>query len=138
MTDREFRLLAAFRLLLRRFQFFSEQTSHAPGLTALQYQVLLAIEGDAGAQPLTVKALVQLLMIKHNSAVELVDRIADLGLVERKRTEADRRHVIIELTAHGRRTLARLASMHRRELHRVAPEFTGYFRPFARSATGGN
>lgn len=138
LTDREFRLLAAFRHSLRKFQFFSEQASRTLGLTAQQYQALLAIEGQDDAQPFTVKVLAQLLMIKHNSAVELIDRIAGLGLVERKRTEADRRRVIIELTPHGQRTLRRLASLHRRELHRVAPEFTRYFRHFARSAAGGD
>ena len=39
---------------------------------------------------------------------------------------------------HGRQMLRRLVSIHRRELHRVAPEFGRYFRHFARSATGGD
>lgn len=138
LTDRELNWLAAFRQALRKFQYFSEQASRALGLTVQQYQALLAVESHDGRQPFTVKTLAQLLMIKHNSAVELTDRIAELGLVERKRTEADRRRVIIELTPRGRRALRRLASIHRRELHRVAPEFTRYFRHFARSAVGGD
>ena len=136
LTDQEFRTLSAFRHSLRKFQFFSEQASREQGLTAQQYQALLAIKGHDDVQPFTVKALAEFLMIKHNSAVELVDRIADVGLVERKHTEPDRRRVVIELTAHGRQVLRRLASMHRRELHRLAPEFTRYFRHFARTATG--
>jgi DNA-binding MarR family transcriptional regulator len=138
LTDEEFRSLAAFRHSLRNFQFFSEQASRALGLTAQQYQALLAIKGHVDVQPFTVKVLAQFLLIKHNSAVELVDRIAELGLVERKHTESDRRRVVIELTAHGRNVLRRLASMHRRELHRIAPEFVRYFRHFARSPTGGD
>jgi DNA-binding MarR family transcriptional regulator len=138
LTDKEFRTLAAFRHALRKFQFYSEQASRALGLTAQQYQALLAIKGHDDIQPFTVKVLAQFLMIKHNSAVELVDRIAELGLVERKHTEPDRRRVVIELTPHGRQMLRRLVSIHRRELHRVAPEFTRYFRHFARSATGGD
>ncbi|MEO8849459.1 MAG: MarR family winged helix-turn-helix transcriptional regulator [Casimicrobiaceae bacterium] len=136
LTDKEFRTLAAFRHSLRQFQFYSEQSSRAVGLTAQQYQALLVIKGHDDIHPFTVKVLAQFLMIKHNSAVELVDRIAELGLVERKHTEPDRRRVVIELTPHGRQMLRRLVSMHRRELHRVAPEFTRYFRHFARSATG--
>lgn len=136
LTDQEFRALSSFRHSLRKFQFFSEQASREQGLTAQQYQALLAIKGHDDVQPFTVKVLAQFLMIKHNSAVELVDRIADVGLVERKHTEPDRRRVVIELTPHGRQVLRRLASMHRRELHRLAPEFTRYFRHFARTATG--
>jgi DNA-binding MarR family transcriptional regulator len=136
LTDKEFRLLAAFRDSFRKFLFFSEQTSRAHGLTAQQYQALLAIKGHDDVRPFTVKVLAQFLMIKHNSAVELVDRVAELGLVERKHTEPDRRRVVLELTTHGRQVLRRLASMHRRELHRVAPEFQRYFRSFARTSTG--
>jgi DNA-binding MarR family transcriptional regulator len=136
LPDKEFRTLAAFRHSLREFQFFSEQASRALGLTAQQYQALLAIKGHDNVQPFTVKVLAQFLLIKHNSAVELVDRVAELGLVERKHTEPDRRRVVIELTAHGRQVLRRLAQMHRRELQRIAPEFTRYFRHFSRPPAG--
>jgi DNA-binding MarR family transcriptional regulator len=138
LTDKEFRMLAGFRLSFRKFQFFSEQASRTLGLTAQQYQALLAIKGHDDVQPFTVKELAQFLMIKHNSAVELVDRVAELGLVERKHTESDRRRVMLELTLHGRRVLRRLAQMHRRELQRIAPEFARYFRHFSRSPAGGD
>lgn len=138
LPDKEFRMLAAFRHSFRKFQFFSEHASRALGLTAQQYQALLAIKGHDDVQPFTVKVLAQFLMIKHNSAVELVDRVAELGLVERKHTEPDRRRVVLELTVHGRHVLRRLAQMHRRELQRIAPEFTRYFRHFARSPAGGD
>lgn len=136
LTDKEFRTLSDFRHSLRKFQFFSEQASRGLGLTAQQYQALLAIKGHDNIQPFTVKVLAGFLMIKHNSAVELVDRIAELDLVERKHSEPDRRRVVLELTARGRQVLRRLASMHRRELHRIAPEFKRYFGYFARSETG--
>jgi len=136
MTDIEIHTLAAFRHSLRKFYFFSEQVSRELGLTAQQYQALLAIKGHDEIQPFTVKVLAQFLMIKHNSAVELVDRIAELGLVERQHTPSDRRRVVIALTAKGRMVLKRLASVHRRELHRSAPEFLHYFQHFARSAAG--
>lgn len=136
LTEKEFRTLSDFRHSLREFQFFSEQASRELGLTTQQYQALLAIRGHDDVQPFTVKVLAGFLMIKHNSAVELVDRIAELDLVERKHSEPDRRRVVIELTARGRQVLRRLASVHRRELHRIAPQFNRYFRHFARSETG--
>lgn len=132
MIDEEFRRLAEFRLALRRFSFFSEQAAEALGLTPQQYQTLLAIKAHEGTGPFTVKVLAQWLLIKHNSAVGLVDRIEQLGLVVRRPYEADRRSVIVALTPRGRRLLNRLAIEHRRELQRIAPELLRYFRHFAR------
>ncbi len=133
MQDKEFRRLAAFRVLLRQFQFFSEQSARALGLTSLQYQTLLAIKAHDGTEPLTVTALAQVLIIKHNSAVGLVDRIEELGLVARRQLESDRRNVVVELTARGRRIVNRLATRHRQELRRIASEFGRYMHEFARA-----
>lgn len=132
MTDEEFRRLAAFRLSLRKFSFFSEQAAEALGLTSQQYQTLLAIKAHDDASPFTVKALAQWLLIKHNSAVGLVDRIEQLGLVTRRPYEGDRRSVVVALTPRGRRLLNRLAIEHRRELQRIAPELMRYVRHFAK------
>lgn len=122
MRDVEFQRLAAFRVSLRKFQFFSEQSAQSLGLTSLQYQTLLAIRAHEEADCLTMTALAQLLLIKHNSAVGLVDRIEQLGLATRRQLESDRRHVSVELTARGRRIVNRLATQQRQELQRVASE----------------
>ncbi|VTU17507.1 Organic hydroperoxide resistance transcriptional regulator [Variovorax sp. SRS16] len=133
MREAELRRLAAFRVALRQFEFFSEQVSGELGLTSQQYQALLVTLGDEGAVPFTLKVLAQKLNIKHNSAVGLVDRIEQLGLVVRRSCEDDRRSVRVELTERGKMVLNQLAIQHRRELHRVAPEFGRYFRHFART-----
>jgi len=133
-TDDDVRTLASFRYALRTFQFWSEQATRALGLTTQQYQALLAIRGHDDVRPFTVKSLAQFLLIKHNSAVELVDRIVELGFVERRHTDVDRRRVVIEITPQGRQVRKRLVGVHRRELARVAPEFLHYFRQFARDA----
>ena len=133
MIDEEFRRLAAFRLAFRKFQVFSEQAAEAQGLTSQQYQALLAIKAHDGPEPFTVTVLSQWLLIKHNSAVGLVDRIAQLGLVARRPSEHDRRSVVVDLTPAGRRVLNRLAILHRRELQRIAPELGRYFRHFAKA-----
>jgi len=129
--------LAAFRTLLRQFQSFSEQASAALGLTSVQYQALLAIGTRADAAPLTVKVLAELLLIKHNSAVGLVDRIEQLGLAVRRRSQSDRRSVVVELTAHGKLAMNRLAVKHRGELHRIAPAMGRHVRQFAKEIAAG-
>jgi DNA-binding MarR family transcriptional regulator len=122
MPEEEFRRLAAFRMLLRRFQSFSEQAAEAQGLTSPQYQSLLAIKAHEGPAPFTVTVLAQRLLIKHNSAVGLVDRIEQLGLAVRTHPQSDRRSVVLRLTPKGKRILNRLAAQHRLELQRIAPE----------------
>ena len=59
--------------------------------------------------------------IKHNSAVELVNRSFSRGLVQKRAGQRDRREVLLAITARGRRLLERLAVRHRTELRSVAP-----------------
>ncbi len=124
--------MATFRMLLRQFQSFGEQASAAVGLTSVQYQALLAIETRQGGLPLTVKRLAQLLLIKHNSAVGLVDRIAQLGFAARQRSASDGRSVVVELTPHGRLALNRIAAQHRLELQGIAADMGRHARHFAK------
>lgn len=124
--------LASFRMLLRQFDSFSTQASAKLGLTSVQYQALLAIATQQGDAPLTVKRLAQQLMIKHNSAVGLVDRIEQLGLALRKQSESDRRSVVVALTARGRSVVQRLAAGHRHALQAIAPEMSSYMRQFTK------
>ncbi|MEO7056140.1 MAG: MarR family transcriptional regulator [Caldimonas sp.] len=133
MDDDEIRRLAAFRLLLRQFESFTEQAAQACGLTSLQYQALLAIKAHEADGAATVTALAQSLLVKHNSAVGLVDRMEQLGLVSRGHPEGDRRSVVVQLTPRGRRIVYQLASQYRSELHRMAPEIGRNARRFAQA-----
>ncbi len=101
--------LAAFRSALRSFLHFSEAEAGRVGLSS----------AEAGAP--TINDLARQLFIKHNSAVGLVDRLVEQGLVRRRPVAEDRRKVCLSLTTKGRRVLARLARLHRAELRRVAP-----------------
>lgn len=117
VSDREYRVLAAFRYTLRHFLRFSEQAAEAVGLTPHQHQALLAVRGAEG--PVTVGALAEQLQVRHHSAVGLVDRLVRGGLLERRPVPADRRAVRLALTARGGRLLERLTAAHRQELSRI-------------------
>ena len=131
MNDDEFRLLASFRTLLREFHSFSETAAQENGLTSLQYQTLLAIKAQPDLDPVTITALAQMLIIKHNSAVGLVDRIEQLGLVTRCHPQTDRRSVVVKLTPRGNRMVDLLATRHRQELQRVSRMLAKHARRFA-------
>lgn len=122
LASHEYELLAAFRYSLRGFMHFSESAAKGVGLTAQQYQGLLAIRGLGEDRPVTINDLAQQLLIRHNTAVGLVDRLDREGLVARRPSSVDGRQVHLHLTAKGKRMLERLASVHREELRRIGPQ----------------
>jgi DNA-binding MarR family transcriptional regulator len=129
LTDADYRQLAEFRYVLRQFLAFSESAAHHAGLTPQHHQALLAIRGYAEkSRGLTVGELATLLGIRHHSAVGLVDRLAANGLVRRQDGTADRRRVLVALTAKADSLLASLTLAHRDELKRLAPLFRGLLR----------
>lgn len=117
----DYQLLASFRYALRQFLHFSEQASRAAGLPPRQHQALLAIAGSADGEHITVGMLAEQLLIKHQSAVGLVDRMQKRGLVVRRRDHRDRRHVFLGLTRAGERVLKKLAVIHKTEIARISP-----------------
>jgi DNA-binding MarR family transcriptional regulator len=114
--------LAAFRQGLREFLRFSEDAAGQVGLATQHYQAMLIVRASPEGTRITINDLARHLLIKHNSAVGLVDRLAKEGLVRRASSARDRRMVELELTARGRKVLAKLAATHRRELERIGPE----------------
>ena len=118
ISREDYRALAAFRHALRRFAMFSEAAAHAQGLTAQQHQAILAIKGHMVGERSTIGDLAEQLLIKHHSAVELVDRLCRAGLVTRLHAEADRRNVLIALTPKAETLLEELSSIHIEELRR--------------------
>ena len=118
----DFKRLAAFRYALRRFLFFSEMAAKRVGLTGQHYQAMLVIRSRAGRVPVTINDFARELLIRHNSAVGLVDRLVAHSLVVRERNPQDRREVRLRLTATGEKVLGRLASAHRIKLRRIGPQ----------------
>jgi len=117
----EYEALAEFRYALREFLRFSETAAGAAGLTPRQHQALLAIRAWPRDRPLPVGALAERLQVRPHSAVGLVDRLASLGYVARRRGTPDRRQVFVRLSGKGERLLARLSAAHRAELRQLGP-----------------
>jgi DNA-binding MarR family transcriptional regulator len=124
--------LAGFRFALRRFLRFSEDAAAAVGLTGQHYQAMLVVRACPEERRLAIGDLAQQLLIKHNSAVELVDRLVELNLLARETARGDRRKVELSLTPRGRNVLAKLAALHRGELQRVGPQLERFFADLAR------
>lgn len=125
LTDDQYRDLLAFRSGLRRFLAWSEQEARSRGLTATQHQLLLAVRGWPGGAAPTIGEVAAELQLRHNSAVELVDRCVERGLVARAQDHADRRRVRLRLTPSGRSVLRALSVSHLAELERLSRSFPG-------------
>jgi DNA-binding MarR family transcriptional regulator len=91
LSDAEYAQLLAFRNAMRRFLRWSEEQATGS------------------------------LLLRHHSAVGLVDRAVAANLVERHSDSEDHRIVRLRLTALGTRRLRQLAGLHLAELRRMMP-----------------
>jgi len=121
LSREDYENLLAFRTSLRKFLHWSETRARGAGLTPAQYQLLLAVKGHPGGVPPTVGDLAGYLLLKHHSAVELIDRAETAGLVRRRGDDGDGRVIRLLLTARGEERLSQLAPAHLDELRRLAP-----------------
>jgi DNA-binding MarR family transcriptional regulator len=106
---------------VRRFLHFSEQAARSLGLEPHQHQLLLALKGlPEGVRP-RIGELAKRLLIQHNSAVELVNRLENGGYLRRLRGTQDGREVLLFLTSKGERVLRELSIHHKGELRTRGP-----------------
>jgi DNA-binding MarR family transcriptional regulator len=117
ITKEDYEALFSFRYAIRRFLRFSEHGARSAGLTPQQHQLLLAVKGQPERDWATVSDLAEALQVLHHTAVELVDRCEQAGLVQRTPHPKDRRQVRVVLTERGEALLARLSTRNMRELH---------------------
>lgn len=117
----DFESLARFRFVLRRFLAFSDDQARAAGIEPQQHQLLLSLRGLPDGESPTIGALADQLLIRHNSATELVQRMEEKGLVERRTAAFDRRVVLVAITRRGHAVLNQLSRSHRDELRKSGP-----------------
>jgi DNA-binding MarR family transcriptional regulator len=116
----DYETLAEFRYVLRRFLNRSAAAAKSARLTPQQHQALLAVRGHVGGA-ISIGRLAEKLMVKHHSAGELVERLLQAGLVERRTDPADRRRTFVSLSSRARRLLAALSTAHLEELRLIQP-----------------
>jgi DNA-binding MarR family transcriptional regulator len=120
LRDADYEDLLALRTGLRRFLRWSEQQAEAAGLTPAQHQLLLAVRGHPDRRGPTVGEVADYLLLRHHSAVGLVDRAVAAKLLKRVRDPQDHRIVRLQLTAVGGKRLEALSEAHLEELGRLS------------------
>lgn len=122
MGDEDYARLLEFRTAIRRFLQYSKEQAEKVGLTPTQHQLLLVIRGHPGEQAATITDVSEQLLIRHHSAVELVDRAQAAGLVVKTVDERDHRVMRLALTNEGAAKLERISAANLAELERLSPE----------------
>ena len=121
LSQEDFTHLLELRTGLRRFLRWSEQQAKSAGLTPAKHQLLLAIRGHPNPEGPTVSEIAGYLVLRHHSAVGLIDRAVSEGLVERNSDPASRSVVRVTLTGKGAAKLDELSEAHLEEITHLAP-----------------
>jgi DNA-binding MarR family transcriptional regulator len=122
LSDPDYRALADFRYVLRKFLAFSEQTARDVDIEPKQHQLLLAVRGLPEGQEPTVQVIAERMSLRHHTVVELIDRLEKAGLCRRSRDDNDRRKVHVLITNRGSDLLRKLSVAHAEELRQTAPK----------------
>ena len=119
----DYEALANFRYAMRKFLGFSRRALKTEAqLTPEQYEALLALKAFSSKTGLTIGQLSERLQVKHHTAVSLVNRMEEVGLVRREPNEEDRRQVFVRMTPKGSQILDQVAILHRQEIRLRSPE----------------
>ena len=122
LTAQNYRALAEFRYQIRRFLHFSEKAARFAGLNPQQHQLLLALKGLPRDVEPNIGEIAERLHVRHHSAVELIERLTERRLLHKQQSPADRRRVLLEITAEGEAILQKLSLTHREQLESVAAD----------------
>jgi DNA-binding MarR family transcriptional regulator len=121
LSQADFEHLLQLRTGLRRFLRWSDHQAAAAGMTPAQHQLLLAIRGHADPAGPTVGDVADYLVLRHHSAVGLIDRAEAAGLVTRNPDPRNNTIVRLALTPAADEKLDALVEIHREELAHLAP-----------------
>jgi DNA-binding MarR family transcriptional regulator len=136
LDQADFEHLLQLRTGLRRFLRWSEQQSKEAGLTPAKHQLLLAIRGHPDPAGPTIGEIADYLVLRHHSAVGLIDRAVLDGLVKRAPDESSRSVVRVTLAPDGIAKLDALAETHLQELAHLAPTMRALWRTIERTDGG--
>jgi DNA-binding MarR family transcriptional regulator len=116
IANADYRALAELRYRIRHFLCEGDATARQLRLEPQQYLLLLAVRGLPEGTKATIGTLAERLALKHNSTVELINRLETRGYVRRSRSRDDRRSVLVSLRPRGEKLLERVARQRITEL----------------------
>lgn len=118
-SEEAYRDAARLRVALHAFFRAAYENARAEGLTLNQWQLLLALRVHPSYPDVTVKQVAEALQASAASTSQLIDRAVRNGYVVRARSPADRRKVVLGLTADGQRVLDTVMAANREGLRHL-------------------
>jgi DNA-binding MarR family transcriptional regulator len=109
IASADYRALAELRYQIRHFLCESDAAARQLGLEPQQYLFLLAVRGLPQGMKPTIRTMAERLGLRHNSTVELINRLESRGCVQRTRSREDRRYVLVSLLPRGEKLLEQVA-----------------------------
>lgn len=95
-------LLVAIRRVIRAIDLRSKKLSKDVGITGPQLLVLQELGADPG---ITAKQVSDIVNLSQATVTSILDRLETKSMVERVRSESDRRRIALYLTKQGKETL---------------------------------
>jgi DNA-binding MarR family transcriptional regulator len=136
LDQSDFEHLLELRTGLRRFLRWSEQQAEAAGLTPAQHQLLLAVKGHPDPAGPTIGEIADYLVLRHHSAVGLVDRAVRDGLVKRNPDPNSKSVVRVTLRPAGAAKLDALTEASVEEIKHLAPTMRTLWRQLEKAVDG--
>ncbi|NNU80328.1 MarR family transcriptional regulator [Halovulum dunhuangense] len=96
--DRTDQSLIAIRRILRATELYGRELARAAGLTPVQIRVLQILAEKGHATP---KEISRRMGVSQATMSALIDKLAAKGMVERRRSDADKRQTNVVLTVKG-------------------------------------
>jgi DNA-binding MarR family transcriptional regulator len=121
ISKADYETLAEFRRQIAAFLRRRRDAAARLGLEPQQYELLLAVKGLPDNKSPTIKQIAEQLQIRHHSAVELTSRLVKRGLIQRRKSAADRRSVLLSVTRTGEKAVEQVARFGFRQLQVEAP-----------------
>ena len=109
--------LSDFRFALRQFLSFSESMVRSMGVTSQQHQTMLILV-EAGDEGVMIRDLADRMLMLPHGAVQLVNRLEEAGLAERRADADDGRVSRVRATPRAVELMRVLVKAHARELRR--------------------
>ena len=132
LGDDDYRRLAAVRAGIREYLAWAETQAREHDMTPAQVQLALAIRAHPDPAGPTMTELARDLLLRHHSAVGLVDRAQAAGLVRRAPDPGHSSRVRVQLTREGAERLQTLAALHVRWLEERGPALSAMWSSFGR------
>jgi DNA-binding MarR family transcriptional regulator len=117
ITSAQYQALAELRHRIIHFISSADATALKYRLEPQQYFLLLAVRGLPEGSEASVRTLAERMSLRHNSTVELIDRLEAHGYLERRHSQVDRRCVLVRLLPRGEKILEKVARERITELH---------------------